>query len=82
MTLVDAERRAFIYRSSIPAWLPLLQQELWDAIQKLCGDVLLDIKAQKYYRGGDRGPHLPLIIGHHRQYLQVSYRSLTLQQAQ
>jgi hypothetical protein len=72
--LLDSERRTFLYRTSRAPWLlpPEQVEEFKRAIEGLVGDDLNCPAVQKKHRDGDRGSHFPCIIGHQRQYAEVS----------
>ncbi|EDR02732.1 uncharacterized protein LACBIDRAFT_332267 [Laccaria bicolor S238N-H82] len=66
--LQDQEGHTFFYRTSPADWLGRQREDLEKAIERLLRPTLDSEAAAKKHRDNGRGPHLPCIIGHFRQY--------------
>ncbi|KAJ7882140.1 hypothetical protein B0H13DRAFT_2344776 [Mycena leptocephala] len=67
MFLVDRNGLMFFFQSIRAAWLADCIDEFEEAIQVIVGRDDRDPKLQAFHAGSRRGPHLPIIFGHHRQ---------------
>ncbi|KAF8198234.1 hypothetical protein K438DRAFT_1966976 [Mycena galopus ATCC 62051] len=64
---VDRTDQVFMFRSWCASWLEARADEVKEAIDVLVEDEVADERVRLHNSDGSRGPHLPLIIGHHRQ---------------
>lgn len=62
----------FLVRTSQAQWLKEMGHDLHRAIHELLGRVLTNPANARACENGERGPHLPCILGHSRQYSEVS----------
>ncbi len=53
-------------------WMRDQAEPFYKAVQKLLGSTLSSTKIKANNAHGERGPHFPCIMGHHRQYAVVS----------
>ncbi|KAJ6596573.1 hypothetical protein B0H10DRAFT_2197131 [Mycena sp. CBHHK59/15] len=65
--LVDANEQIFAYRSYRAMWMQEEVNEIHRAIGILVGDDLQCTDFMADCKAAMRGPHMPIIIGHHRQ---------------
>ncbi|KAF8144017.1 hypothetical protein K438DRAFT_1993263 [Mycena galopus ATCC 62051] len=64
---VDKTHQVFMFRSWRASWLEARAEEVKEAIDVLVKDEVANERVRLQNSDGSRGPHLPLIIGHHRQ---------------
>ncbi|KAF8164561.1 hypothetical protein K438DRAFT_1984496 [Mycena galopus ATCC 62051] len=64
---VDRTDQVFMFRSWRASWLEARAEEVKEAIDGLVEDEVANERVRLHNSDGSRGPHLPLIIGHHRQ---------------
>ncbi|KAF8211027.1 hypothetical protein K438DRAFT_1959230 [Mycena galopus ATCC 62051] len=64
---VDRTHQVFMFRSWRASWLEARAEEVEEAIDVLVKDEVANERVRLQNSSGSRGPHLPLIIGHHRQ---------------
>ena len=69
--LVDSDSRTFCYRTSHLAWMQDEALPFYEAVNELLGSDLSSKELKRKSAGGERGPHFPCIMGHHRQYCYV-----------
>ncbi|KAK6997021.1 hypothetical protein R3P38DRAFT_2540835 [Favolaschia claudopus] len=65
--LVDKHGQIFFFRSFRAEWLMAKSSEVTEAINVLVGEDATDPQIKINNAEGVRGPHWPIIIGHHRQ---------------
>ncbi|KAJ7712471.1 hypothetical protein B0H14DRAFT_3637846, partial [Mycena olivaceomarginata] len=65
--LIDKNGLMFFFRSSRATWLADCVDEFEDAVRLIVGNDNRDPELRHFHAGGCRGPHLPIIFGHHRQ---------------
>ncbi|KAK6984027.1 hypothetical protein R3P38DRAFT_2663054 [Favolaschia claudopus] len=65
--LVDKHGQIFFFRSFRAEWLMAKSKEVTEAINVLVGEDATDPQIKTNNAEGVRGPHWPIIIGHHRQ---------------
>ncbi|KAJ7927185.1 hypothetical protein B0H13DRAFT_2653631 [Mycena leptocephala] len=65
--LIDKNGLMFFFRSSRATWLANCVDEFKDAVRLIVGNDNRDPELRRFHAGGRRGPHLPIIFGHHRQ---------------
>lgn len=70
--LVDRTGATFFYRSSQSTKLPSKAKEFYHEVVNLLALDMHNKSLKKKYSSEDRGPHLPNVIGHFRQYKRVS----------
>lgn len=70
--LEDCTGATFFYRSTQSTKLPNKAKEFYLEVIKLLGHELEDKAMKRMYSSENRGPHLPNVIGHYRQYKKVS----------
>ncbi|KAF8216690.1 hypothetical protein K438DRAFT_1747874 [Mycena galopus ATCC 62051] len=68
---VDRTDQVFMFRSWRASWLEARAEEVKEAIDVLVEDEVANERVRLHNSDGSRGPHLPLIIGHHRQSAKV-----------
>ncbi|KAF8200141.1 hypothetical protein BJ912DRAFT_836551, partial [Pholiota molesta] len=66
--LLDSDSRIFLYRTSQFEWLKSQAVPFAEAVDRLLSASLNSREFQRKNSKGERGPHFPCIIGHHRQY--------------
>jgi hypothetical protein len=71
--LVDAQEQIFLFRSYRAGWLQRNANQVKEAIDILTEDDLLDQRYRSACRDETRGPHMPIIIGDHRQSAAVRH---------
>ncbi|EPS93993.1 hypothetical protein FOMPIDRAFT_112850 [Fomitopsis schrenkii] len=71
LKILDKNGRLFLYRAFLAPFLQEGVEKFARIHQLLIGPSLEDSKLQKKYRDGDRGSHLPCILGNWRQSSQV-----------
>ncbi|KAK7049025.1 hypothetical protein R3P38DRAFT_3175279 [Favolaschia claudopus] len=65
--ILDNGGRVFAYRSWAALWMEDRVAEIEEAQEVLCGKDLKNENIRVKCANRSRGPHLPIIIGHHRQ---------------
>ncbi|KAJ7907517.1 hypothetical protein B0H13DRAFT_2662375 [Mycena leptocephala] len=65
--LIDKNGLMFFFRSSRATWLADCVDEFEDPVRLIVGNDNRDPELRRFHAGGRRGPHLPIIFGHHRQ---------------
>lgn len=69
--LLDKDGRCFAFRTTQIPFLMAAQAEFREAVHKLLERDLESPVIAREHALGIRGPHLPCIMGHHRQYTKV-----------
>lgn len=72
MKLLDKDLRLFAYRSTVLYYIEDRRQDLADAIRRYLHPHLSNPVLAAEHADAIRGPQLGWIIGHYRQYSQVS----------
>ena len=72
MVLMDKGNSIFFFRTIQFDWFRQEGDAFHDAVMLLLKDILSSPKEKARFKTNDRGPHLPFIMGHHRQYVLVS----------
>ncbi len=72
MILLDKGDSIFFFRTIQFDWFRQAGDAFHAAVMLLLKDILKDPKEKARFQTNDRGPHLPFIIGHQRQYILVS----------
>ncbi|KAF8177529.1 hypothetical protein K438DRAFT_1769986 [Mycena galopus ATCC 62051] len=62
---VDRTDQVFMFRSWRTSWLEARAEEVKEAVDMLVEDEVANERVRLQNSDGSRGPHLPLIIGHH-----------------
>lgn len=74
--LVDANQQIFAFRSYRAQFMMEKVKDIQEAIDILVGDDLQCADFRADCKEATRGPHMPIIIGHHRQSAKVSHFGL------
>lgn len=69
--LVDSDGLAFVYRTTVVPWLHDAGDSFHCVVSALLDSTLSSEVAAATHACGIRGPHLPCIMGHHRQHQKV-----------
>jgi hypothetical protein len=75
--LVDKNQQIFMFRSFRAGWMAKRINEFKAAHDILVGYDLDSEAVMEECQDGLRGPHMPIIIGHHHQSAQVSYSEIS-----